>query len=121
VTNPLAPFEDDILAAVADESGVDETALRESLRRHQRTARENPGVDDLVYEWRKYLPYDPLVDRTETAYYCALRVGVWDEYADYLGVDLTAVMAVHDRQARRVAGERQDRYDGAEAMVLTRG
>jgi hypothetical protein len=120
VTDLLAPFDDDLVGAVAAEFGVPESELRGTLRRHQRTARDNPGVDDLVYEWRKYLPYDPLVTRTPAAYYCALRPGVWAEFAAYLDTDLDAVVAAHDRQARRVAND-ASAYDGREAMVLTRG
>ena len=123
----LGPFDDDIVAAVAERTDTTPTALRGLLRRHQRSARDFPGVDDLVYEWRNYLPYDPVVARTDGAFHCVVLPEVWGDFADSLEIDDRAfeqLLAVHDRQARRDAearGEPTDVFDGATAMLLVRG
>ncbi|WP_276261415.1 hypothetical protein [Haloglomus litoreum] len=124
--DPLAPFDADILAAVAGRTGTDPAHLRELLRRHQQSARDLPGVDNLVYEWRKYLPYDPVVARTEAAFHCVVLPEVWADFAEALDIDdadFERLLAVHDRQARRAAearGESTEPFDGATAMLLTR-
>lgn len=122
----LAPFDDDVVAAVAAETGGSEASLWEALGRHQAYADSLPSVDDLVYEWRTQLPYDPLVTRTDEAYYVALLPGVWNEFGEQMGLSgatITRLREVHDRQARRVADERgepTDPYEGAAPMVLSR-
>lgn len=113
------PFEERVVAAVARERGVDPAALRELVERHQASVRDSPGVDDLVYEWRRYLPYDPLVARTDEAFVCVVFASIWEEFADGMGIEddeREALMAVHRRQARRLADVDED----AEAVVLTR-
>lgn len=120
--DPLAAFDDAVIAAVAEESGIDEKRLRELLRRHQGTARDLPGVDDLVYEWRRHFGGGVLLERTDTAYYLSLGRSVWGEFAEALEfspAELAAVMAVHDRQTRRRLGDDAADPDG-EWMVLTR-
>jgi hypothetical protein len=88
--------------------------------------RELLGVEDIVYEWRNYFHQDPLVGRTEGAYYLALPEHVWDEFTDDLGLDEvegTALLAAHDAQARAAppeAGVDADRLDDDAALVLTR-
>lgn len=125
-SEPLAAFDDELVAHVSDAEGVDATALRDALRRQQEHARSLPGVDDLVYEWRRFLPYDPLVHRGETAYYLVFTASVWEEFGEQLSFDdatLAAVRAVHDRQLRRalVAVDLDASVaDGGAAMVLTR-
>lgn len=138
---PLTAFDDDVVETVAAETGMAPGRLREALRRHQEHARSLPGVDDLVYEWRRFLPYDPLVRREPETYVLALERSVWVEFGEQLSFDdatLDAVVAVHARQARRAlsadargpgaeatagtgtSGTPGDAFDGAEAMVLTR-
>lgn len=125
-SDPLAAFDDDIVGAVSTETGLSASRLREALRRQQEHARSLPGVDDLVYEWRRFLPYDPLVRRDETAYYLVFTPSVWAEFGEQLSFDdgtLAAARAVHERQLRRVLtrhGEDTSVVDGGAAMVLTR-
>ena len=122
----LAPFDEDVVAAVASETGGSEADLWDALDRHQAYADSLPSVEDLVYEWRTQLPYDPLVARTDAAYYVALLPGVWTEFGDQMGLSgatITRLREVHDRQARRAAearGDSTDPYEGAAPMVLAR-
>lgn len=124
--DPLAPFDDATFEAVAARTGTDPAALRALVRRHQESARDLPGIDDLIYEWRKFLPYDPVVARTGDAFHCVVLPTVWDDFADALDLDdadLERLLAVHDRQARRAAearGESTAVFDGATPIVLTR-
>jgi hypothetical protein len=126
VRDPLAPFEDAVFEAVAERTGADPASLRALVRRHQESARDLPGVDDLVYEWRKFLPYDPVVARTDDAFHCVVLPEVWDDLADALDLDdgeRERLLAVHDEQARRAAAARDestDVFDGATPVVLTR-
>lgn len=122
----LAPFDADVVAAVAEETGGSEASLWDALGRHQAYADSLSSVDDLVYEWRTQLPYDPLVARTDEAYYVALLPGVWNEFGEQMGLSgatITRLREVHDRQARRAAADRGDSteaYEGAAPMVLSR-
>ncbi|WP_255149816.1 hypothetical protein [Halorarius halobius] len=126
VTEPLGALDDDVIAAVADDAGEDTERLRDALERHQEHARSLPGIEELVYDWRRSLPYDPLVHREPTAYYLVFQQSVWTEFADQLGLDeplSTAVQSVHDRQTRRAlarAGVDVAVVDGGAAMVLGR-
>jgi hypothetical protein len=126
IRDPLAPFDADIVESVAERTDTDPAHLRDLLRRHQVTARDLPGIDNLVYEWRRYLPYDPVVARTDEAFHCVVLPEVWGDFADALDIDdsdLERLLAVHDRQARRAAearGEPTDPFDGATPMLLTR-
>ena len=118
--DPLAAFDDDVLEAVAGEHDLSVESLRDLLVRHQELVRELPGVEDIVYEWRRTLPRNPLVERREAAYYLVVDDTVWTEYRDALDAesgDFEALRAVHDRQLRRVATPPDD--DRA-AIVLTR-
>lgn len=102
-TDLLAPFDDEVIRAVASENDVDEDVLREALEDHQGTMRDNPGVDDLVYEWRKRFE-NPVLSRTDSRYVVAVRVSVWEEFGDYLDLKedvLAAVVAVHQEQVLR--------------------
>jgi len=124
--DPLAVFETEVIEAVATESDCSADDVRVLVRRHQQGMREFPGVDDLLYEWKKYYPYDPVVARTDRFVHVVLFPEVWDEFADRL--DLTdaeqeALMAVHDRQARAAAtarGDDTDVFADAAPLVVTR-
>jgi len=122
----LAAFDRGLIVEVAAEYDLDEDRLAELVSTHQSNVRELPGVDDIVYEWRNHFHLDPMLARTDGAYYLALPDHVWDEFADALDVDdaeRTALVAVHDRQARRDAGTAgfdPTRLDGDTAVVLTR-
>jgi len=115
VRDPLAAFDDAHVAGVASEYDVGERRLRECLRRHQQQVRDLPGVEDIVYEWRRAFPWDPVVERRDEAYRLRVEPNVWPEFSNALGFDdaeTAAVRAVHERH---VPGSQ-----GGDAMVLTR-
>ncbi|MFB6305070.1 MAG: hypothetical protein ABEH47_07880 [Haloferacaceae archaeon] len=115
--DPLAAFD----AAAFDAVAFDAQRLRRLARRHQETVRENPGVDDIVYEWRRAYPHQPLVERTDAAYYLLVEPAAWREFGDALGLDgaaRDALRALHARQFAAVLGEPDD--ERREPMVLTR-
>ncbi|MFB6084154.1 MAG: hypothetical protein ABEJ94_07915 [Halorientalis sp.] len=117
----LAPFDDDLLATVAGRHDLDEATLRDLLARHQKQVRENPGVEDIVYEWRSQFHEQPVLQRTEDTYVLRLRAHVWDEFADALDIseaDLHAVLDAHEEQTRRETGAGLG--DDERAMVLAR-
>jgi hypothetical protein len=117
--DPLAAFDSGGIEAVARERGLAAEALRDLIRDHQLAVRRLPGVDDLVYEWRRTLPEDPLVDRRADAYYLALPKHVWPEFGTGLSADeLRALMDAHDRQFRAELGDRA--VGERDPMVLTR-
>lgn len=121
-SDPLAAFDDAVVDAAAAEVDCTPDALRDLVRRHQLLVRENPGVDDLLYEWRKYYPYDPLVARTDRAFHVVLRDRVWTEFTDRLALsdaEREALLAVHERQARAEADD-ESVFEGGAPMVLTR-
>jgi len=125
-SDELDAFTEEVIAAVAADHGVDLDRLTELVRRHQSNVRDLPGVDDIVYEWRNQFHLDPMLARTDDAYYLALPAHVWDEFADDLDVvddERAALVAVHDQQARadaETAGFDASRLDGDAAVVLTR-
>ncbi|WP_336330433.1 hypothetical protein [Haloarcula sp. CGMCC 1.2071] len=99
----LAPFDDEVVRGVAGANSVDEEQLRTALADHQQTMRDNPGVEDLVYEWRKRFD-DAVLRRTPETFFMAVRETVWEEYGAHLGLDdylLAAVVAVHQEQVLR--------------------
>lgn len=94
--------------------------LRDLVRKQQEVVRSLPGVDDIVYEWRKAFATDPLVECRPDAYYLSVPGHVWPEFASSLSAsseELNAVRAVHDRQFRAVLG---DVGGDTDALVLTR-
>lgn len=123
---PLAPFDADILASVAGSHDVTEHQLREALKTLHAHVESFSGVEELVHDWRKGLPYDPLVTRTAETYYLVFLPTVWEEFAEQLDwkeTTLEAVRAVHERQARRAArrrGNTVDPYEGAAPLVISR-
>jgi len=109
--DPLAAFDEAVIDAVADQHGIDERRLRALVRRHQQSVRDLPGVDDIVYEWRKAFRTDPLVERRPDRYVLATPAHVWPEFGDHLDLDddeRTALEAVHERQAREHTGSDVD-------------
>lgn len=126
MTDPLAPFDDDILANTASEYDLSESRLRSTLRSLHDHVESLSGVEELVYDWRKGLPYDPLVTQTDDTYYLVFFPSVWEEFADQLNwkaVTLEAARAVHDKQARRAAerlGQPVEPYEGAAPFVIAR-
>jgi len=117
----LAPFDDDLVELAAGRNDVSEAELRDLLVRHQQQVRDNPGVEDIVYEWRTQFHEQPVLHRTADAYYLRLRSHVWDEFAAALDVaetDLNALCGAHEEQTRRVTGA--ETADGEAMMVLSR-
>ena len=117
----LRTFDDDIVALVADRHEPTVERLTELLRAHQEQVRDNPGVEDIVYEWRTQFHESPLLHRTEDAYYLRLRTHVWAEFADALDVaevELDALIDVHEEQVRRETGA--ERGENDRFMLLTR-
>ncbi|RKS82618.1 hypothetical protein BDK61_1930 [Haloarcula quadrata] len=118
-----APFDDDVVRGVAGTNSVDEERLRDALADHQRTMRENPGVEDLVYEWRKRFD-DAVLHRTPETFFMAVRETVWEEYGAHLGLDdylLAAVVAVHQEQVlRETAVDSSTIDENAVALVVSR-
>ncbi|MDS0221530.1 hypothetical protein NDI54_09235 [Haloarcula sp. S1AR25-5A] len=122
-TDLLEPFDDDVIRGVAGTNNVDEEQLRSALADHQRTMRENPGVEDLVYEWRKRFD-EAVLHRTPETFFMAVRETVWQEYGTHLGLDdylLAAVVAVHQEQVLRETAVDSDAIDeNAVALVVSR-
>lgn len=102
-TDLLSPFDEEVIRGVASENGIDVAPLRETLADHQRTMRQNPGVEDLVYEWRRQYD-DPVLARRESEYIVSVPPTVWEQYGDYLDIDralLRSVTAAHQEQTLR--------------------
>ena len=102
-TELLRPFDADVIRTVAKANDIEIEPLRETLADHQRTMQQNPGVENLVYEWRKQYD-DPVLARTDTVFIVAVLPTVWEEYGDYLDIDpplLRAVTAAHQEQTLR--------------------
>lgn len=122
MTDPLAPFDPDRLGDVAVDRGLAVETLETLVRRHHAHADSMPGVDELVFEWRRFLGYEPLVVRTDDAYHLAVDESIWNEFGAQMGVDdeaVDALMALHDREARATADD-STAYDRRAAMVLAR-
>lgn len=123
--DPLSAFDRSHIESVALESGYDHERLAALLRTHQEGLRTLPGAAELVHEWRRTLPDDPLLFREGRVFYVALDERIWRQFQEPLGVDdatLRAVMAVHDRVTRAAADRAEEAVDAAladaHAMVL---
>jgi hypothetical protein len=98
----LAAFEDDLLAEVGD---ADSERLATLAREHQAGVRALPGVDDIVYEWRRTLPGEPLLYRSTALYVLVLPGRVWVEFLEGMELaesEASALRELHRRQARRL-------------------
>jgi hypothetical protein len=117
---PLAAFEDASVDAVAAEwpDAVDGTRLRRLVADHQQSVRDLPGVENIVYEWRRGFPVNPVVLRTDSAYFLLVAPWVWAEFVSALSLsdaEADALRAVHERQFRRSVAVERDRIDPAAA------
>lgn len=102
-TDPFDPFDDDVIRAVADANDVAVEPLETAVADHQRTMRDSPGVEDLVYEWRRQYE-DPVLFRDASVFIVAVPPTVWEEYGAYLDLEddvLRALAAVHQEQTLR--------------------
>lgn len=122
----LATFEDAsfdaVVADAADSLGatdapsevVDERRLRQLVADHQQSVRDLPGVENIVYEWRRSFAVNPVVLRTDSAYFLVVEPWVWAEFAAALSLspaEVDALRAVHDRQFRRSVAAERDRTE----------
>ncbi|WP_284008959.1 hypothetical protein [Haloarcula pelagica] len=119
----LEPFHLAVIRSVANESNVPEPELREALEAHQQTMRDSPGVEDLVYEWRKQYD-DPILERRPETFFVAVPPTVWEEFGAYLDLEedlLAALVATHQEQTVRTSGVTLDGLtDGHVPLVVTR-
>jgi len=116
----LDPFDVAVIRTAARDNDIEEPALREALADHQRTMRENPGVEDLVYEWRKQYD-DPVLSRTDEMFILAVPSTVWEEYGDYLEMErplLQAVVAVNQEQTIRSEEVDPEGLADAETVIV---
>lgn len=102
-----AVFEDGLVTAVADDHDVPRDRLTSLLADHQSGVADLPGVENLVYEWRRQFDAT-VVDSTETAYYVAAPPWVWEEFAESLDATEAEAGALADVHARHV----EDRVEG---------
>lgn len=116
-------FDDAILVATAADHDVDRGELAELVGRHQSAAATLPGIEDLVYEWRKQYD-DAVVERTPGWYYLCVPEWVWGEFADHLDAgerDLAALVEVHRRTVVARTGANTDPPDGRTYVAFDRG
>ena len=122
----LGVFDAGLVTEVAGDHDIDSDRLSTLARTHQSNVRDLPGVDDIVYEWRTQFHQDPLLARTNAAYYLALPDHVWDEFAEDIGAseaERAALVDLHGRQTRIDAdevGADTARLETSEPVVLTR-
>ncbi|WP_224336482.1 hypothetical protein [Haloprofundus halobius] len=128
--DPLDGFDPDLVSSVAADSETTPDVLSELLVRHQQSVRDLPGVDDIVYEWRKALAENPVVERRDDRFLLSVPSHVWPEFASALSLsddELAALRAVHAQQMRADVSEDADMDalgdDGTEdddPMILVR-
>jgi hypothetical protein len=118
--DPLAAFDPATVERVAAAHDLSADRLRDSLAAHQRSVRDLPGVDDIVYEWRRAFPGDPVVERRPDAYLLVVAALVWGEFADALGLDETTREAVRAVHRETVAAAADGPLPDGDPVVLTR-
>lgn len=123
-------FDDEAVADAAADADVPAADLHDLIETHQARMRELPGIDELVYEWRKTLREDPLLYSGERAYYVALPRRIWRQFADAYDLndaEFEALLSVHDRAVRAtvdglddgaLAGADRAKLDEDVGMVL---
>ncbi|SFG06533.1 hypothetical protein SAMN04488063_1313 [Halopelagius inordinatus] len=119
----LVAFDEDVVSRTVDQTSVDAERLRDVAQSHQQMVRELPGVDDIVYEWRRALPKNPLLERRTEAYYLAVDATIWGEYGDALSLsetDFDALRALHENQLAATLGPDSVPDDGRLPLVLVR-
>ena len=117
-----APLDSEHIEAVASERAVGAGSLTDALATHQQSVEDLPGIENIVYEWRKQYE-DPLLARTESAYYLAVPETVWGEFGDALDFDdemRDAVIEVHRRTVVSVTDSATRPADGVAYVVLDR-
>lgn len=94
-------FDRSHIDATARDHDVDVSALSAVAADHQANVESLPGVENLVYEWRKQYQ-SPLIARTRRAYYLAVPKWVWDEFGDALGTRSALLDALAELHRRTV-------------------
>lgn len=117
---PPAVFDDAVVESAAAAHGIGADRLAALLADHQAGVEELPGVENLVYEWRKRFD-GTVLERTETAYYVAAPPWVWDEFAERLDAEQVEVTALADAHERQVRARVDDAASGGTPLVLARG
>jgi len=95
-------FDRSTVETVAHEHGTDAGSLAETLATHQQSVERLPGVENIVYEWRKQYE-NPLVARTGSAYYLVVPQAIWTEFAEALDLEAEVLDAVIETHRRVVA------------------
>jgi hypothetical protein len=93
-------FDATIVRDVAAAHEREASWLDTQLARHQRSMASLPGIEDLVYEWRKQYG-DVVLSRTPEQYVVTVPDWVWGEFADALCLETGGVeplVEVHRRQ-----------------------
>jgi hypothetical protein len=96
-------FADGTVASAAADADMTPDELGTLIERHQAGMRESPGIDELVYEWRKTLREDPLLFADTEAYYVAVARRIWRQFADahdMTDAEFEALVSVHDATVR---------------------
>jgi len=102
-TDESALFDGDDIEAVATDHAIGAASLADALATHQQSVEDLPGIENIAYEWRKQYE-DPLLARTQSAYYFALPATIWHEFGDALDLDDETLGAVIEVHRRTVAG-----------------
>ena len=116
-----AAFENVDVEAVASEHSVGPERLASLVAAHQEGMAKLPGVENLVYEWRKQFDAT-VIARTQREYLVDAPEWAWEEFADGLDADadeMAALAAVHERAVAAHADTPADVED-ATPMVLVR-
>jgi hypothetical protein len=101
-TERASLFDGSHAEAVARDHDVDAASLVETLGAHQESVERLPGVENIVYEWRKGYE-DPLIARMESAYYLVVPRTVWTEFAAALDLEAQMRDAAIETHRRAVA------------------
>lgn len=119
----LVAFDENVVSRTVDETNVGTERLRDVAQSHQQMVRELPGVEDIVYEWRRALPKNPLLERRTEVYYLAVDATIWGEYGDALSLsetDFDALRTLHENQLAAALGPESVPDDGRLPLVLVR-
>jgi len=109
VTDESALFDVDDIEAVATEYAIGAASLADALATHQQSVEDLPGIENIAYEWRKQYE-DPLLARTQSAYYFALPATIWHEFdfsTEVSDTQLTEALSVSDHTRFGKAGARK--------------
>lgn len=118
----IEPFERGHVDAVAADFAVEPDRLATLVASHQELVAGSPGVENLVYEWRKQFGASVLARSTD-AYYVAAPPWIWSDFADHLETseeETAALAAVHARALESKLDGESDELGDATPCVLGR-